>query len=235
MSIEIISKNNNPSNNEFSVDLLKTIKPKISIFDHDIPDDFKLIGDIAFDTEAMGLKCRRDRLCLLQVADEQENIAIIKFHKNIQPAPNLRKIFEDKKRQKIAHFARFDVRIILEYLDIKTSNIFCTHIASSMARTYTNNHSLKDVCKDTLGILLSKQATFSDWGSSHLTDAQLEYAVSDVLYLHKIRDKLIEILKREEKIDIYNELTNCILTRAKLDIMGFDNVDLLSHHRDPNR
>lgn len=208
----------------------------IKIFENDIPEDLELFGDIAFDTEAMGLKIRRDRLCLLQISDSKGTVVIIKFTKKIQSAPNLKKIFEDSSRQKIAHFARFDVRILLEYLEIKSVNIFCTHIASSMVRTYTKNHSLKDVTKDVIGIQLSKTATFSDWGSFALTNDQIDYAVNDVLHLHKIRDRLTEMLKREERFELYQELiTNCILTRAKLDIAGFEDIDLLSHHRDPSR
>lgn len=225
----------NPQKDQTQTVQASSTKPNIIFCVNDIPKDLELGNEIAFDTEAMGLRIRRDRLCLLQLRDEKEQTVVIRFERGASNAPNIKKIFEDEKRVKIAHFARFDVRILLEYLNVHTKNIFCTHIASSMARTYTNNHSLKDVCKDMLGVMMAKHSTFSDWGSTELTEDQMEYAVGDVSYLHGIRLKLIEMLKREGRYELYQELTNCILTRTKLDIMGFDNVDLLSHHRDSNR
>lgn len=188
-------------------------------------------GDIAVDTEAMGLKIGRDRLCLVQIADENQNVFVVRFDGSSYKAPNLRALLEDKNRCKIMHFGRFDMRIISQHLEMEFQNIFCTHIASRIARTYTDSHSLKDLCRDLLGVQLQKQATCSDWGSSDLTKEQKDYAAKDVTYLHRLREKLVEMLTREGRYDVVKRAFEYLNVRIQLDILGWEDIDIFSHHR----
>ena len=167
---------------------------KIKLYKNDLPDDLIIVGDIAVDTETMGLRHKRDRLCLIQISDEKGNIYIVQFDKGITKAPNIERLFSDPNIQKIFHFARFDVAVVNQYLGILVNNIFCTKIASKLSRTYTDSHSLKDLCREFLGVQISKQQQSSDWGSEALTKEQKIYAASDVLYLHQLKDKLITFL-----------------------------------------
>ena len=196
----------------------------------DLPKDLVLKGDLAIDTEAMGLNNHRDRLCLIQLADESGEIHLVHFKNQNFDAPNLKKVLNDDSRMKIFHFARFDVAIIQHYLQIDISNIFCTKISSKLCRTYTNYHSLLDLCQELLGVKISKQQQSSDWGADNLNKNQLQYAAQDVKYLHQLRDKLIVLLNREGRLEIADECFNFLPTKTKLDLLGWIDLDIFAHH-----
>jgi ribonuclease D len=195
---------------------------------HDLPKDIEFTSAIAVDTEAMGLNIIRDRLCLIQISQGDGNVHIVKFDGNFN-APNLVKILTNDHILKIFHFARFDMAILFHYLNINFSNIYCTKIASRLARTYTESHGLKNLCEELLGIEISKKQQSSDWGNKNLSDKQLDYASSDVLYLHQIRDKLNEIIIREHRQELLKDCLKFLPTRVKLDLAGFSNIDIFSH------
>lgn len=195
---------------------------------HDLPKDIEFTSAIAVDTEAMGLNIIRDRLCLIQMSQGDGDVHIVKFDGNFN-APNLVKILTNDHLLKIFHFARFDMAILFHYLNINFSNIYCTKIASRLARTYTESHGLKNLCEELLGIEISKKQQSSDWGNKNLSDKQLDYASSDVLYLHQIKDKLNEIIIREHRQELLKDCLKFLPTRVKLDLAGFSNIDIFSH------
>ena len=203
---------------------------EIYFYKNDLPDDLILKGDIAVDTESMGLNFQqRDRLCLVQISNGDGNAHIVNFSEGNYEAPNLRKILADETRCKIFHFARFDIAIIKKYLDINITNIFCTKISSRLVRTYTDSHGLKDLCKDLISVTLSKQQQTSDWGSNELSKDQLKYAAHDVIYLHRLKEKLLKLLHREGRFDLAQKCFNFLPTRAELDIMGWHEIDIFQH------
>ncbi|MEK6733568.1 MAG: ribonuclease H-like domain-containing protein [Pseudomonadota bacterium] len=202
---------------------------KIKLYQNDLSNDLNLEGDIAIDTETMGLNNLRDRLCLVQISDSKGTICLIQIDKNINKAPNLERLLTNPDIQKIFHFARFDVAVINHYLGIEINNIFCTKIASKLTRTYTDMHGLKELCRDLLGVQISKQQQSSDWGSKELTKEQKLYAASDVIHLHKLRDKLNELLLRENRLELAQSCFNFIPKRAKLDLAGWGEVDIFAH------
>ena len=195
----------------------------------DISHDVSLKGDLAIDTEAMGLNNHRDRLCMLQIADESKQIHLIHFKNQNFSAPNLKNFLTDESRVKIFHYARFDVAIIQRYLNVNIYNIFCTKIASKLCRTYTHYHSLLELCSELLNIKISKQQQLSDWGAQTLNDKQLNYAAQDVKYLHQLRDKMSNLLLREKKKDIAEACFKFLPTKTKLDLLGWLEVDIFSH------
>ena len=186
-------------------------------------------GDIAVDTEAMGLNNKRDRLCVVQLSDGNGEAHLVQFAPGKYNAPNLVKLLTDKTRTKIFHFARFDVAIMQQYLGISVSPIYCTRTASRLARTYTDKHGYKDICKELLGIDISKQQQSSDWGTGSLSNEQVEYAASDVLHLHKLRAKLDEMLTREGRHTLAQACFDFIPHRATLDLAGWENDDIFAH------
>lgn len=188
-----------------------------------------LKGDIAVDTEAMGLNNMRDRLCVVQLSDGRGDAHLVHFSRNEYHCPNLKKLLTDTNYTKIFHFARFDVAIIQHYLGVTVEPVFCTKIASKLTRTYTDSHGLKDICRELLDIQVSKQQQSSDWGADTLSEEQVDYAASDVLYLHQLRDKFEERLKREGRYDIALECFKFIKFRAELDLIGWVNKDIFSH------
>jgi len=195
----------------------------------DISHDVSLKGDLAIDTEAMGLNNHRDRLCMLQVADESKQIHLIHFKNQNFSSPNLKNFLTDESRVKIFHYARFDIAIIQRYLNINIYNIFCTKIASKLCRTYTHYHSLLELCSELLNIKISKQQQLSDWGAQNLNEKQLNYAAQDVKYLHQLRDKMSNLLLREKKKDIAEACFKFLPTKTKLDLLGWLEVDIFSH------
>jgi ribonuclease D len=197
---------------------------------NDLPQDTIINGDIAVDTEAMGLNNHRDRLCLVQIADSNGSVHIIHFQAMCYSANNLKKILSDKERVKIFHYARFDLAIIHKYLGVQLQNIFCTKVASKLCRTYSNHHSLSELCMELLDKKLSKQQQISDWGKSKLTEDQLQYASKDVVYLHRIMDKLILKLKREDRLLIAQNCFKFIPYKAELDLLGWLDYDIFAHH-----
>ncbi len=203
----------------------------MSIFLHknDLPSELKFSGSIAIDTEAMGLNIIRDRLCLVQISAGDGDAHLVQFEPGKYDAPNLKKLLTNDEILKIFHFARFDLAAIQYYLKITMRNIYCTKIASRLARTYTDAHGLKSLCEELLGIELSKKQQTSDWGHPEITPKQLEYAASDVLHLHKLKSKLDEILERENRKEIFDACVKFLPARTSLDLQGFSSIDIFSH------
>ncbi len=200
-----------------------------TVFNNDLPDNLQVVGDIAIDTETMGLNLQRDRLCLIQLSTENKQVYIIKFTNTQYNTPNLKNLLLDESRTKIFHFARFDLAAIKLYLKISCSNIFCTKIASKLVRTYTEFHGLKELCKELLHTQISKQQQSSDWGNSTLTQEQVNYAASDVLYLHQLKKILTDMLIRENRLILAQQIFNFLPIRVDLDLLGWNNIDIFEH------
>ena len=200
---------------------------KIQLHKGDIPENLDLGNRIAVDGEFMGLNVRRDPLCLIQLSSGNSDAHIIQFDRNNYNAPNLVKILSDEKIEKIFHFSRADLAHIKYYLKTDTKNILDTKIASKLARSYSDNHSLKTLIKEFLNIDISKQFQNSDFGGE-LSQAQLKYCANDVIYLHKIHDGLYEILKRENRVKLYEDCLKFVKTRVQLDLSEFKE-DIWSH------
>lgn len=180
---------------------------------------------IAVDTETMGLLPQRDRLCLVQLCDEQNRVTVVRILKGQTDAPNLKKLMEATQVTKIFHFARFDITTLKYHLDIAVNPIFCTKVASKLARTYAPRHGLKDLIKEVVGVELDKTAQSSDWGNAaNLSDEQLRYAANDVRYLIEARAKLIMMLEREERLSLAEQCFGCLPTFAELDIAQYNNL-----------
>ena len=199
----------------------------IQLHKNDLPDDLKLGNIIAIDGEFMGLNVRRDPLCLIQISTGNSDAHIIQFDRDNYNAPNLVKLLTDKKTTKIFHFGRADMAHIKYYLKTDTNNILDTKIASKLARSYSDNHSLKTLIKEFINIDISKQFQNSDFGGN-LTPAQLKYCANDVIYLHKIHEELEKILKRENRIKLYQDCLGFLKTRVDLDLALFKD-DIWSH------
>ena len=201
----------------------------VSIYKNDIPEDLDLGNEIAVDTETMGLKFGRDRLCLVQIADIKGRVYLVQIEKNQEQARNLAKVMTDEKVVKIFHFARFDVGVLQRNFNFMTRNIYCTKIASKLARTFSQNHGLKSLVKEILSIDISKEQQSSYWGTDVLDKNQIDYAKQDVLYLHKIKQHLDNILKREDRYDIFERTCHFLTVRCQLDSMGWEDLDPFSH------
>ena len=195
----------------------------------DLPDNINFTGSVAIDTETMGLKKNRDRLCLVQIADMFGNVYLIQFESGKYSAPNLKKLLQNNKILKIFHFARFDMAILKYSLKTKINNIYCTKIASKLARTYSDSHSLKSLVYEFAAVELSKKQQSSDWGSEIFSKEQIKYAASDVLYLHKIKEKLDAILIREGREKFAKKCFDFLPTLIDLDLSGFEEIDIFSH------
>ena len=203
---------------------------KVVVYNNDIPDDLYLPEDLAIDTETMGLKFHRDRLCVLQMSNGDGNSYLVHFDGADYSAPNLKKLLRDEKRGIIFHYARFDVAVIKKYLGVDIKNIFCTKIASKLVRTYTDHHGLKDLCRELLGISISKQQQSSYWGAPELSEEQKEYAARDVVYLHSLRAILSERLVKNKRSKLAHKLFEFLPTRAELDIIGWNDIDIFAHN-----
>ncbi len=193
----------------------------------DLPDEIVFSDKIAIDCEFTGLNIERDRLCLLQISSGKNDAHIIQLDKDNYNAPNLKKILENKKINKLFHFARADLLFIKKYLGVNIENVNCTKIMSKIARSYSDKHGLKDLIKEFIGIDVSKQLQSSDFGGE-LSEKQLKYCAQDVIYLHKIYDSLKKILVRENRIEIYEKTIKFINTRVDLDFASFKD-DIWSH------
>ncbi|MDC0864405.1 ribonuclease D [Rickettsiaceae bacterium] len=202
---------------------------KTTLYHNDLPDGFHISGDVAVDTETMGLQLHRDRLCVVQFSNGDGESYLVQFDGSCYKAPNLKKLLLDQNRTKIFHYARFDLASIKKYLNIELSNIFCTKIASRLVRTYTDRHGLKDLCRELLDITISKQQQSSYWGASELSSDQKEYAAKDVIYLHSLRAILIERLVDLDRKEIAQKLFDFLPTRANLDLVGWNDIDIFSH------
>jgi len=198
------------------------------LYQNDLPDNLNLGNAIAIDTETTGLNLKRDRLCLIQISSGDGDAHLIRFDKGNYTAPNLKKLLNDDKILKIFHFARFDLAVLKSHLGVKIKNVYCTKIASKLIRTYSDAHGLKAICRELLGVELSKEQQSSDWANKNITEDQIKYAASDVLYLHRLKEKLDEMLKREDRLEIAEQCFQFLHTRTKLDLSGFEN-DIFSH------
>ena len=198
------------------------------LYKNDLDDGIVFKGNVAIDTEAMGLDPARDRLCLIQIFDGETDCHMVQFENSNTDSPNLIKLLNDEKIEKIFHYARFDMAALKHALKIDVKNVYCTKIASKIARTYTNNHGLKDLCKELLGVEISKKQQSSDWGNSNLSKEQIAYAANDVIYLHQIKDKLDEMLIREDRQLLVDACLSFLPTRVDLDLRGWEN-DIFSH------
>ena len=198
------------------------------LYKNDLDDGIVFKGNVAIDTEAMGLDPARDRLCLIQIFDGETDCHMVQFENSNTDSPNLIKLLNDEKIEKIFHYARFDMAALKHALKIDVKNVYCTKIASKIARTYTNNHGLKDLCKELLGVEISKKQQSSDWGNSILSKEQIAYAANDVIYLHQIKNKLDEMLVREDRQLLVDACLSFLPTRVELDLRGWEN-DIFSH------
>ncbi|MFT7098926.1 MAG: ribonuclease D [Rickettsiales bacterium] len=198
------------------------------LYQNDLPDNLEFGHSIAIDTETTGLKHNRDRLCVIQISSGDGDAHLVRFDIGNYSAPNLKKLLSNPKIQKIFHFARFDVAVLKNFLDVEIENVYCTKIASKLVRTYTDAHGLKSLCKEILRIDLSKEQQSSDWGIGEISEDQIKYAASDVLYLHQLQARLSEMLIREGRMEIAKECFGFLKTRAILDLSGFEN-DIFSH------
>ena len=203
----------------------------VHLHEEDLPAEVKFAdGPIAVDTEAMGLNPHRDRLCLVQLSDGEGDEHLVRFRQGSDyAAPNLKALLGDSRRLKLYHFARFDIGIMQAYLGIMAAPLYCTRTASRLIRTYTDRHGLKELVKELLCIDLSKQQQTSDWGADELSDAQRDYAASDVRYLHQLKDKLDERLAREGRTELAKACFDFLPTRARLDLAGWPEQDIFAH------
>jgi ribonuclease D len=201
----------------------------ISLHERDLPADVDLGPLVAVDTEAMGLRPNRDRLCLVQLSAGDGHCHLVRFTGGGYHAPNLVRLLADPTIEKVFHFARFDLAILRHYLGVVCRPVYCTKIASKLARTYTDRHGLKDLCQELLGIDLSKQMQSSDWGAAELSEAQLSYAANDVLHLHRLRELLNAMLEREGRRALAGACFDFLPARAELDLAGWADVDIFAY------
>lgn len=198
--------------------------------EEDLPSNALADGPVAVDTETMGLQTHRDRLCLLQISDGKGDEHLVRFSPESDfSAPNLKAILSDPNRVKLYHFARFDLAAIEHYMGVTAAPVFCTKIASRLVRTYTDRHGLKELVRELLGEDISKQQQSSDWGGPELSDAQKEYAASDVRFLHRLQAELEVRLERENRTDLAQACFDFLPNRARLDIVGWAETDIFAH------
>lgn len=201
----------------------------ITLYHDDLPANLSFGDCVAIDTESMGLNWERDRLCLIQLSSGDGNAALVKLAAGKYEAPNLKKLLADPKVTKLLHFARADIATLKFHFGIMPTPVFCTKIASVLVRTFTDRHSLKDLTRDLIGVDLSKEQQTSDWGSATLTQDQMNYAASDVLYLHRLKARLEEMLARENRTELALDTMKALLVRTELDVAGWRDIDVFSH------
>ena len=199
------------------------------VYKGDLPDKLDLGNSIAIDTEAMGLNNHRDRLCVVQISKGDGNAHLVQIEKDKYDAPNLRKLLADESVLKIMHYARFDMAILQKTFGFEIKNVYCTKIASKLARTYTDAHGLKSISHELLSVEMSKKQQTSDWGKADITKDQIKYAASDVLYLHRLKEALDEMLKREGRFQLAQECFKFLNTRVNLDLGGWIDYDIFAH------
>lgn len=195
----------------------------------DLPDGLDLGKVVAIDSETMGLRPERDRLCVVQLSSGDGDAHLVQFAKGVYQAPNLCRLLTDPSVLKLFHYARFDVAVMRAYLGVVTTPVYCTKIASKLVRTYTDRHGLKDLCRELLGVEVSKQQQSSDWGAVDLTPEQVAYAASDVLHLHALKARLDEMLEREGREQMARAAFDFLQTRAHLDLIGYADEDIFAH------
>ncbi len=199
------------------------------LYKNDLPDGLSLGSVVAIDCETMGLNPHRDRLCVVQMSGGDGHTHIVQIEKGQTEAPNLCAMLTDPSVLKLFHYGRFDIAALFNTFGALTAPVYCTKIASRLVRTYTDRHGLKNLTQELIGVDLSKQQQSSDWGAETLTDAQLEYAASDVLYLHRLRDELDKRLAREGRTEVAQACFDFLPMRARLDLMGWPETDIFAH------
>ena len=202
---------------------------RIELHKGDLPADVSFSGSVAIDTETLGLRPHRDRLCLVQLSGGDNTAHLVQIPAGPHEAPRLAALLTDPVITKIFHFARFDVAVLKHNLGVNTKPVYCTKIASKLVRTYTDRHGLKDLTAELLGVELSKQQQSSDWASADLTQQQLAYAASDVLHLHALKIRLDAMLARQGRTELAARAFDFLGTRAEMDLAGFEDVDIFSH------
>ena len=195
----------------------------------DLPSGLDLGPVVAIDSETMGLNPHRDRLCVVQLSSGDGDAHLVQFARGEYNAPNLCALLTDPNRLKLVHFARFDIAVMRHYLGVVTQPVYCTKIAARLVRTYTDRYGLKDLCKELVGVELSKQQQSSDWGADTLSEEQIVYAASDVLHLHRLKAKLDAMLQREERVALAEAAFRFLPARAQLDLDGWAETDIFAH------
>jgi ribonuclease D len=203
--------------------------PRIKLHKGDLPAGLSFGDSVAIDTETLGLRPHRDRLCLVQLSAGNNEAHLVQFDGKDWSAPRLKELLRDPGVLKIFHFGRFDIAVLERWLGVGTTPVWCTKIASKLARTYTDRHSLKDLCAELVGIDLSKQQQSSDWAAGELSQQQLAYAASDVLHLHAIKARLEAMLAREGRTAMAEAAFRYLPERARLDLAGFEDMDIFAH------
>ena len=201
----------------------------IHFHEGDLPDDLDLGPVVAIDSETMGLRFRRDPLCVVQLSAGDGEAHVVRLNRPDYDCPNLKRLLADPAVLKLFHFGRFDIAMFQLHLGVETRPVYCTKIASKLARTYTDRHGLKDVVRELVGVDLSKTQQSSDWGAAELSPAQLEYAASDVLHLHAAKVRLDEMLEREGRADLARRCFDFLPDRCALDLAGWDETDIFAH------
>jgi ribonuclease D len=199
------------------------------LHDGDLPDNLNLGPSVAVDSETMGLRLGRDPLCVVQLSAGDGDAHLVQLRRPAYDAPNLKRLMADPKVLKIFHFGRFDIAMLYLHLGVTTAPVYCTKIASKLARTYTDRHGLKDLTRELMAIDLSKAQQSSDWGAAKLSPDQLAYAASDVLYLHGLKERLDEMLAREGRTELAQACFNFLPWRARLDVAGWEEMDVFAH------
>jgi ribonuclease D len=201
----------------------------VYLHEGDLPDGLDLGPEVAIDSETMGLRFRRDPLCVVQLSSGDGNAHVVRLNRPAYDCPNLKRLLADPGVLKLFHFGRFDIGMFQLHLGVDVAPVYCTKIASKLARTYTDRHGLKDVAKELAGVDMSKAQQSSDWGSAELSQAQLDYAASDVLYLHAIKTRLNEMLVREGRMELAQACFDFLPMRSRLDLAGWDEIDIFAH------
>ena len=201
----------------------------VYLHEGDLPDGLDLGPEVAIDSETMGLRLRRDPLCVVQLSSGDGHAHVVRLNRPAYDCPNLKRLLADPKVLKLFHFGRFDIGMFDLHLGVETRPVYCTKIASKLARTYTDRHGLKDVARELAGVDMSKAQQSSDWGAAVLSQAQLDYAASDVLYLHAIKAKLDAMLEREGRAELARACFDFLPTRSRLDLAGWDEIDIFAH------
>lgn len=201
----------------------------VTLHSFDLPEGLAFSGEIAVDTETLGLNLNRDRLCVVQLSAGDGSAHLVHFPEPRYDAPNLKAVLGDESLTKIFHFARFDLAVIKRDLGVTCRPVYCTKVASRLVRTFTDRHGLRDLCRDLIDVEISKQQQSSDWGAAELTEAQIAYAASDVLYLHRLKDHLEGMLEREGRTALARACFDFLPWRAELDLAGWPEVDIFAH------
>ena len=199
------------------------------LYDGDLPDGLNLGPVVAIDSETMGLRLGRDPLCVVQLSGGNGDAHLVQLRRPHYDAPNLKRLLADPAVLKLFHFGRFDIAMFALHLGVVTAPVYCTKIASKLARTYTDRHGLKDLVRELLGVEISKAQQSSDWGAETLTDAQVAYAASDVLHLHALRERLDAMLAREGRASLAQACFDFLPARAQLDLAGWEDIDVFAH------